>query len=545
MKTLSVLLLTVVPLGASLAAAPPTPADPARIRAHVAFLADDLLEGRGPGTRGGKLAENYIAAAFAQMGVAPAGQDGTYFQKVPLVGVKTQPSSSLTLRGAGGSVSPKLLEEMVLFTHAQKESLDVDADVVFVGYGIEAPEYRWDDFKGVDVTGKVVVMLVNDPPATATEPDLFKGKALTYYGRWTYKLESATRHHAKGAILLHTDDSAGYGWDVVKNSWSGEQSQNVLSGGETPLVMAGWISDPTARKVAALSGMDVDALRKAAASRDFRPVPMKIKAQAHLDSALRHFDARNVIGKIPGRDPKLADEAVLFGAHADHLGIGAPDETGDTIYNGAVDDASGVASMLEVARTVAADGGWPRAAWFLAVTAEEQGLKGSEWFAAHPLLAPAKMAAYVNLDGGKPWGEVDDMVLMGAERSPELDRIARDVATELKFTIKPDLHPEKGYFYRSDHFSFAKIGVPCVNIEMGETLRGKPKGAGETLEEEYRTKRYHRPADQLDDRWDARGLAEYATTAREIGRRVAGLPAGPTWKPGDEFEAARKRSVAR
>ena len=526
-------------LAAPAPAAPPVPVDSQRLRAHVAFLADDLLEGRGPGTRGGQLAEKYVASQMAALGLLPAGDGGTYFQKVPLVGVTTRPSSTLTV----GDLVARPGEDTVIWTDAQRASVDASAEVVFVGYGIEAPEYRWDDFKGTDVKGKILLMLVNDPPATAKEPDLFKGRGLTYYGRWTYKLESAARHGARGALLVHTDESASYGWDVVRNSWSGESSQNRLDRAERdqpqPLQVGGWLSRPFVEKVLQKTGTTLAALQEKAASRDFRPMRLQLPASAKVESSLRLFDASNVVGMLPGTDPRRKDEVVVFGGHVDHLGVGSPDATGDAIFNGARDNAAGVASVLEIARTVAAEGGWPRTTVFLGVAAEEQGLKGSAWYAAHPLFPPAKTAAYVNLDGAGTDGEVDDFTLAGAERSPELERIANDVAKEMSIRLEPDAHPEAGRFYRSDHFNFARIGVPCINMGMGESLRGKPAATGATLQKEYRTKRYHRPADQLDDSWDFRGLAQYATVAREIGRRVAALPGLPGWKPGDEFKAAR------
>lgn len=543
MRRSALLLVLLVPALGGAQAPPPATAttaiDARRIRAHVAALADDRMEGRGPGTRGGKAAEAYVAEQLAAAGVAPGGEWGTYFQKVPLLGV-TGTGASLTFSTEGKTLSPVPLEGMMVWTEAQKEQVDLTADVVFAGYGIEAPEYRWDDFKGVDVAGKLVILLVNDPPATAKEPDLFKGKALTYHGRWTYKLESATRHRARGALLVHTEDGAGYGWGVVRTSWSGELSQSRVEPGAHALELAGWLSEGAARKLMAQAGLDLDALRRAAGTRDFRPVPLRTTATASLRSTLRSFEAANVIGRIPGRDAALKDQAVIFSAHVDHLGIGTPDASGDRIYNGAVDDAAGVAALLEIARTVGAEGGWPRAVTFVGFTAEEQGLKGSAWYAAHPVVPPGATAACVNLDAAMPFGEVDDFVLMGADRSPELARIGAETARALGFQVRPDRHPEKGYFYRSDHFSLARVGIPCVNLQMGETLRGKPAGAGAARVEEYRKKRYHQPADQLDGTWDLAGLVQYATVGRELGRRIAVLPALPGWRPGDEFEGARR-----
>ena len=538
------LLAALVPLLLSTTARRPAPIDPNRLRAHVGFLADDLLEGRGPGTRGGLLAERYVAAALASAGVAPAGENGTYFQKVPLVGVTTRPASTLSFAGGGGTLVPKLLDDAVVWSEALEEKTSFEApEVLFAGYGIEAPEWRWNDYPA-DVSGKLLLMLVGDPPATPAEPELFAGRALTYHGRWTRKLELAASKGARGVLLVHTEASAGYGWSVVRGSWSGERSQLPAAPGERALRLAGWVTEGAAQRLMALAGADLAALRAAAGRRGFTPVPLPLKATVELESGLRRFEASNVAGRIAGTDPSRAEEAVLFGAHVDHLGIGTPDARGDAIYNGAVDDASGVACLLEVARTLAAGGGLPRSVLFLGFTAEEQGLKGSGWYASHPLVPPGRSAALVNLDGAKPWGEVEDFTLMGADRSPELARIAAETARDLRFRQVPDAHPEKGYFYRSDHFSLARVGVPCINLESGHTLRGKPPEAGAALEASYRDTRYHRPADQVDASWDFGALAQYATVARELGRRIAASPGLPRWRSGDEFEAARLASRA-
>src|SRR6185369_14266707 len=396
----------------------------ATLKGHIRFLSDDLLEGRGTGARGGELAAKYIAAQLEALGAKGAGPDGSFFQPVSLVGVKADPSTVLTISGASGSETFKFADDFVAFTGAQTESVDVDTDLVFVGYGINAPEQRWNDYKGpdTDYRGKILVMLVNDPPATPAEPNLFGGKALTYYGRWTYKYEEAARRGAAGAILLHTDRSAGYPWGVVRTSNGSWRFDIARTQGDTTpfLQFRSWVTDDAARRLMKLAGQDLDALRTKAATREFQPVNLGLKGKLNLKSEVKRVAASNVVGILEGSDPQLRNEYVVYSAHWDHLGIGAPNKNGDTIYNGALDNASGVAVVLAIAETIArmpAAERPKRSSLFLFPTAEEQGLLGAEWYAKHPVVPIEKTAANVNLDSMNVLGPTQDFIPLGAERS--------------------------------------------------------------------------------------------------------------------------------
>ena len=560
LSTLS--LLALVLGGAAFAAAPPgaAPATPKgsgppeglrraldavdaeRIRSDIRFLADDLLEGRGTGQRGGHLAALYLETRFRQLGLLPGGAGGSYLQEVPLVGIETQVASRLTIAAEGGAtLEPKWLEDYVANSETQQQDTTLDAPLVFVGYGVVAPEYHWDDFKGQDVSGKVLVMLVNDPPSD--DPAHFGGKALTYYGRWTYKYESAARAGAAGAILIHTDASAGYGWNVVRNSWGRERAYVALGpDGPRPLKLAAWVSEPFARSFLTAVGQDFDTLRQAAARADFKPVPLTARAEAHLVTAVRPLTTWNVIGLVRGSDPKLRDQAVIYTAHYDHLGRAAA-ENGDDIYNGAEDNASGVATLLETAR---AFGSMPRppkrSLMFIACAAEEAGLRGSEYYAAHPVVPNDRVAANINMDGTPVWGQPRDFTFLGADRS-SLGQVAADASRALGFKVVPDQHPEQGSFYRSDQFNFAKVGIPAFSLDPGLDYVGKPPGYGEKMWKEYEDNRYHRPKDEYDPAFDLSGSAATARIALYVGYSVAETAAMPRWNPGDEFAAARKPSA--
>jgi len=512
--------------------------DPERIRADVRFLADDLLEGRGTGQRGGRLAALYVETRFRLLGLSPGASKDSYLQEVPLVGAETRKESSLTFAAGDGHVTPRFLDDYVMNSETQREIEEVDAPMVFVGYGVVAPEFRWDDFKGADVKDKVLVMLVNDPPSD--DPALFGGKALTYYGRWTYKYESAARAGAAGAILIHTDASAGYGWNVVRNSWGREQFYVALGpGSRPPLRLAAWITDALARDLFKASGQDLDALREAAGRRDFRPVPLTLRAQARILSSLRPISTWNVIGRVNGSDPALKGQAVVFTAHYDHLGRGTP-EGDDDIYNGAFDNASGVATLLETARASMLLARPPkRSLLFIACAAEEAGLRGSEYYAIHPVVPAAATAADINMDGTPVWGQPSDFTFLGADRST-LREVIREASRALDFKVVPDPHPEQGSFYRSDQFNFAKVGIPAFSLDPGLDYIGKPEGYGERIWEEYEKTRYHRPKDEYDPAFDLSGSAATARIALFIGDRVADATALPRWNTGDEFEAARK-----
>lgn len=517
------------------------------LRAHTKFLADDLLEGRGPGTRGGELATKYIAAQFEVLGLQGAGEKGSFFQPVSLVGVKADPKTVLNVSGNGKSEAFKFADEFVAFTSAQTENVSIKSELVFVGYGIESPEYKWNDYKGSveDYRGKILVMLVNDPPATANEPNLFGGRALTYYGRWTYKFEEAARRGAAGVILIHTDESAGYPWSVVRTS-NGSWRYDIAreAGSREPyLQMRSWVTDATARRIFTLAGFDLDALRKKATMRDFRPVKLNLTATIDLKSELKRVAAPNVAAIFPGSDATLKDEYVVYSAHWDHFGIGAPDARGDNIYNGALDNATGVAGVLAIAEAftkLPASERPKRSILFLSPTAEEQGLLGAEWYAQHPLVPLNKTAANINLDEMNVLGIMRDFTALGAERSTLLP-IVESVGRERSLTLRPDARPEQGSFYRSDHFPFAKVGVPSISLGAGEEYVGHPTGWGEQQFQEFNTKHYHQPSDEYSDSWDFSGMAQEAELALAIGLRIADAKEMPRYNPNDEFAKARKQ----
>ncbi|MBI1790233.1 MAG: M28 family peptidase [Acidobacteria bacterium] len=507
-----------------------------RIRAHVKFLSSDLLEGRGVGVRGGDLATQYIATQFELAGAKPAGDNGGYFQKVPLVGVTTQADARLTATGAGKTFSFRWLDDFVGADRRQRPAGQFEAEAVFVGHGIVAPEYQWDDFKGADVKGKILILFTNEPTA---DPNLFKGRTLTYYGRWTYKYEQALRLGALGAFIIHTAPTAGYGWEVVRNSWSREDPYVKLAPGEPELAFAGWLSQSAGGRLLALSGHSLEELLKASESRSFRPIPLGVRLAASIRSGVRVLDTRNVAAMVPGVEP---GEAVVFSAHWDHLGVGTP-VNGDVIYNGAIDNATGCGILLEIAREWAALPHKPRrSALFLAVTAEEGGLRGSEYYGQHPLIPPGKTAAAFNYDALKPFGRTTDVVVSGAERTT-LWPLVEQVAKRFRLTIKPDPRPEQGSYYRSDHFSFARYGIPAFSIHNGNEFAGKPPGYGDEKFREYNSRHYHQPSDEYQEEWDFTGLEEMARFGFVLGLETANMRGLPAWNPGDEFLPAREAAL--
>lgn len=513
------------------------------LRAHVKFLSDDLLEGRGTGARGGLLAAKYIAAKYESLGLEPAAADRTYFQQAALVGIKTDPSTKLTVKGASASADFNFGDQFVAGTEMEKMEIPINTDIVFVGYGVTAPENNWDDYKGLDVRGKVLLMMVNDPPATAAEPNLFGGKALTYYGRWTYKFEEAARRGAAGAILIHTSDSAGYGWQVVRSSWDGERFGLVPDAGVNALAIKGWVTEDVARKIAALGGQNLDQLRQAAQTRAFRPVPLGAKVETTLKTVSHRVQSPNVVGILRGGDPALKNEYVVVSAHWDHLGI-RPQVAGDNIYNGAVDNATGVAGMLAIAKAFQSLNTKPkRSILFIATTAEEQGLLGAEFYARHPLVPLARTVANINLDSMNVLGQTTDIAPLGAERST-LGKVIEAVAGENQVTISPDAHPEQGLFYRSDHFPFAKVGVPAVNFEPGSNFVGHSAEWGKEKFKDYNENRYHQPTDEYSPNWDFSGMVQQARLAFWVALRVANADETPQWNKGDEFERARLQSLS-
>ncbi len=503
-----------------------------RIREHTRFLSSDLLEGRGVGQRGGQLATEYIATQFALAGAKPASENGTYYQKVPLVGIETQPNATLSAAIWGKAVDFRWLDDFVGVSQRQTPDTRFEGDLVFVGHGITAPEWKWDDYKGVDVKGKVLLMFTNEPPST--DPKFFDGRALTYYGRWTYKYEEGLRRGARGVILLHTTPTAGYGWEVVRNSWGRESPFVKLAPGAPALALQGWITREAGDKLLALAGKNVDDLLRAADRPDFRPIDLDIQIRGHLPSKVRDLETRNVVGIVPGSDPKLKDEAVIFSAHWDHLGIGTP-VNGDAIYNGAVDNATGCAILLELARAWATLPQKPRrSALFLAVTAEEGGLRGSEYYAAHPLIPAARTAIDLNYDAVYPWGRAKDVVLTGAERTTVFP-LAQQIAKRLDLAIAPDAQPEQGHYFRSDHFSFAHAGIPAFSIGHATRFAGKPDDFGEKAYQEFNSQHYHQPSDEFHDDWDFTALEQAAQFGYLLGLDIANQDRLPDWRAGDQF----------
>lgn len=511
----------------------------AEIDAHVKFLASDLLEGRAPGTRGGQLAAAYIASHLATEGVAPA-VSGSYFQQVP-IDVVTPDRSRLRAQASGKATDVlRDPEDVVVGPGSATESSQARGELVFVGYGATAPEYKWDDFKGLDMAGKILLILVNDPPATPEEPTLFGGKAMVYYGRWTYKYEEAERRGAVGALIVHTAERAGYPWHTVVSSWDRELRMLPREpSAPAPLGVRGWITDSAASALLAHAGLDMGRLRAQAASRDFRPVPTGITLDINFPNRVEHVQSENVVGVVRGRDPAVDTQCVVFTAHWDHLGIG-PAVNGDSIYHGAEDNASGVADVLAMARAAVVAPRPRRSLLFVFVTAEESGLLGSAYFAQHPVVPIEDVVADLNIDGGNVLGRVRDITALGDGKSALGPALAR-FASARGLQIAPEDHPEQGHFYRSDHFSFAKAGVPSLSIGAGNDYVGRPTGWGKEREEDYTAHRYHQPSDKYDPTWDLRGAVQLATLVLGFGTELANARALPQWNPDAEFH--RSNSV--
>jgi Zn-dependent M28 family amino/carboxypeptidase len=504
----------------------------AEIDAHLRFLSSDLLEGRAPATRGGRLAAEYIASQLRAAGVQP-GVDGSYLQRVPIDVVGADPSTLRVSASGRATAGLRYPEDVVVWPGSAAEQGGATGELVFVGYGAQAPENRWDDFKGMDLRGKILVILVNDPPATAGEPNLFGGRAMTYYGRWTYKFEQAERLGAAGALIVHTTDAAGYPWHTVVGSWAKEQRMLPRpEGAPRPLGFRGWVTDSAATALFRQAGLDLAELRRRAATRAFRPVATGISLDVAFRNRVEHLESENVVGVVPGSDPQLRGEYVAYSAHWDHLGIG-PKVNGDSVYNGALDNASGVADVLAVARAAAARPS-RRSQLFVFVTAEESGLLGSAYFAEHPTVPLDRIVANLNVDGGNLLGLSRDFRVLGDTKS-SLGSAFGALLQARGQGITPDAHPERGYFYRSDHFSFAKGGVPAVSIAAGNQYDGHPEGWGMEQEEEYTSHRYHQPSDEYRPDFDLRGAVQLAETVLEFGRRLADAADRPEWLPTAEF----------
>jgi Zn-dependent M28 family amino/carboxypeptidase len=516
--------------------------DSEKIRAHVKYLASDELEGRGMNQKGGDLAAEYIAAQFKSYGLKPAGENGTYFQKVPMVGVKTLPDTTFALvPKSGAPVELKALEEYVTTNERQTESAEIDAPIVFVGYGISAPEYKWDDYKGYDLKGKVALLFVNEP--VSDDPNFFKGKALTYYGRWTYKFEETARRGAVATLIIHREDLASYPWTVVRNSWGGEKSFLQLDG--TPkLEAASWIQQDVARKLVDMAGLNLDALFKQAQSRDFKPIPLEVNLKAHIVSTVHDYASRNVLAMVEGSDPAKKKEAILYTAHYDHFGIDKSKPAGANIYHGAADNATGCGILLELGRVWAKSKPLPpRSMLFAAVTAEEQGLLGSEYLGKHTAQLLVRPILDLNYDDLPPIGVPEEVEVVGAERTSFYPTV-QEVAKEFNLTIRPDSRPEAGHYYRSDHFSLGRVGIPAFSINEGMKYQGHDVAWGQAQAKDYLENRYHQPTDEYKPEMDFHGDALMAEFGYALGQKAASAPNIPVWLPGDEFEAAQKRLLS-
>jgi Zn-dependent M28 family amino/carboxypeptidase len=507
----------------------------------VRFLSDDLLEGRAPSHRGDELAILYATSVMDALGLQPAGPDGGWEQRFEIVGITTHAPQTWTFRAGGKETSFRYWDEFIAATGVQKPNVSIpDAELVFVGYGIQAPEYGWDDFKGANLKGKILVVMNNDPD---WDPKLFGGTRRLLYGRWTYKYESAGRQGAAGAIIIHTTPSAGYGWKVVQNSWSGEQF--ALPAGTTGRVQVqAWMTEEATRRLLAMTGFELDALVAKARSRSFRPVPLGIHTSLKLTNTLARSQTANVLGSILGSDPVLKHQVVIFSAHHDHLGIGKPDTKGDTIYNGAVDNATGVAQVLAIAKAFKALPQPPRRSiLFAIVSCEESGLLGSAYYAEHPTFPPDKMAADINFDAANIFGRTHDVALVGKGKST-LDQVLEAVAALQGRVVTDEPFPDRGAYYRSDQFSFASIGVPTLYFKGGLDFVGREPGWGEKAANEWVKEHYHRPSDEYSPSWNFDGMIEDTQLGFLAGLAIAQADAMPTWLPGDEFAKLRTSGPA-
>ena len=506
----------------------------------VVEISSDAYEGRGPGSPGDEKARKYLADEMAKLGLEPGAADGGWEQTFELVGVKTKQPETWTFEGHDKSLTIKQWDQFIVASGLQAERTGVDnAELVFVGYGIQAPEYDWDDFKGADLEGKLLVVMNNDPDWDA---DLFAGETRLWYGRWDYKYLSAAMQGAAGAIIIHTQPSAGYPFQVVQTSWS--QVRYELPAGDEPNnQINAWVTEDTAKALVAMAGFDLEELRERAYNRDFKPVPLGITTSIAMDVEITRVESANVLGLIPGSDPEIGDEAVIYTAHHDHLGIGEPNEAGDAIYNGAMDNASGVAQVLAIARAVKALPEAPRRSILVAlVGAEEQGLLGSKWYAENPTIPPGKIAANLNFDGGNIWGDTHDVTYIGLGKT-SIDGIVQMIAGEQGRVVKPDQFADRGYFYRSDQFSFAKIGVPAMYLDTGTDFVDRPPDWGRQQVDHYTDVNYHQPSDEYDDSWNFDGMIADALLGYWTGLAIANADEMPAWTPGDEFEAARKKAL--
>jgi hypothetical protein len=511
------------------------------MRDYVRELSDDKYEGRGPGSAGDVAARQYLIAELEKLGLEPGAADGGWEQPFDLVGVTADQPDQWTFASESASLTLDQWDDFIISSGVQAARAEVtDAEIVFVGYGIQAPEYDWDDFKGQDLEGKVLMIMNNDPD---WDPDLFAGETRLWYGRWDYKYQSAARQGAVGAIIIHTQPSAGYPFQVVQTSWTGEQFE-LPAGDEPRLQAAAWVTEDAARELIEMNGFDLDELREAADNRDFQPVPLGLTTSIGFDVSINRVETANILGLMTGSDPVLKNEVVIYTAHHDHLGIGTPNEDGDDIYNGAMDNASGVAQIMAIARALKALPEAPRRSiLFGLVGAEEQGLLGSEYYAENPTFSPGKIAANLNYDGGNIWGHTHDVTYIGLGKS-SIDTIVGAIAEEQGRVVKPDQFSDRGYFYRSDQFSFAKIGVPAMYLNTGTDFVDRPPEWGKEQVNHYTDVNYHQPTDEYNDSWNFDGMIDDATLGFWAGLAIANADEMPRWEEGDEFEAARLEALA-
>jgi len=513
---------------------------------HTKILSSDEFEGRGPGTNGEEKTVNYIVEEFEKVGLKPGNTDGTFIQAVPLVGITADPAMTLTFKKGGQQRILMFKSDFVAWTKHVADSAELrNSNVVFVGYGVKAPEYNWDDYKGVDVKGKTLIMLVGDPPISdptdpaKLDPNTFGGKAMTYYGRWTYKYEIGAELGAAGVIIVHETEPAGYPFSVVQGN-VGEKFDLITPDNNMNRVeVEGWISLEQAQELFKMSGQDYDALKNDAATRVFKPIEFGVTASVQINNTFRTINSNNVLGKLESSNPELKDEYVIYTAHWDHLGIGEEID-GDNIYHGAIDNATGIGGMIEIARTFVSLPNLPkRSILFLAVTAEEQGLLGSKYYATNPIYPLAKTLSVINMDSLNVYGKTSDVVIVGLDNS-DLDEFATQVAADQGRVIKPDPTPEKGGFYRSDHFPFAQQGVPALSSRDGIDYVGKPEDYGMQIIKEYISKHYHKPSDIIRPDWDISGTVQQLQYYWMVGYRVAEADKYPEWKPGMEFKTKRE-----
>jgi hypothetical protein len=511
------------------------------IRKIVKEISDDRYEGRGPGSRGDEAARKYLAAELAALGLEPGGPNGSWEQEFELVAVDSDQPPEWVFQRGDSAVSFTQWDDFMVNSGVQADRAEFDdAEVVFVGYGIQAPEFDWDDFKGVDLKGKVLLIMNNDPE---WDPDLFGGETRLWYGRWDYKYQKAAEMGAVGAIIIHTTPSAGYPFQVLQTSRTGPQFE-LPAGDEPRSQITAWLVEDAARKLVGLAGLDLDELRESADNRDFEPVPLGVTTSIDMDVDIVRTKSANVLGLIPGSDPDLRDEVVIYTAHHDHLGIGKPNEEGDAIYNGAYDNASGVGVVMSIAQGMKALPEAPRRSVLIAlVGAEEQGLLGSKYYAENPTFPSGKIAANINYDGGNIWGHTHDVTFVGLGKST-LDQLVKMISEEQGRVVKPDQFPSRGYFYRSDQFSFAKTGVPAIYLDPGMDFVDRPAGWGKAQIDHFTEVNYHQPSDEYEDSWNFDGAVVDAQLGFWTGLAVANSDEMPTWNPGDEFEAARLKALA-